>query len=262
MLALIAGQGKLPAVLADALKETPHIASLEGFDPDLLVPDRRFRIEHLGTLIDELKALGVTRVCFAGAIQRPKLDPDEIDAATVPLVPRMMAALQAGDDAALRTVIEIFEEAGFRVIAANELSSALLPMPGTYTTRRPDDGNRNDAARAADIIAGLGPLDVGQSCAVLNGQLLAMEGVFGTDWMLKSLRQRPDGTGGIFYKAKKPTQDRRIDLPTIGVDTVAGVAKAGLDGLVVECDGVIVLDLAAVERACDELGLFLWVRAA
>ncbi len=260
MLALIAGRGQLPAVLVDCLGELPFVASLEGFDPELLVPDRRFRLEHLGTLIAELKELGVTEVCFAGAVSRPAIDPSAIDAATMPLVPKIKAALGAGDDGALRAVLAIFEEAGFSIRAADEIVPALLPRPGVVTTRPVEDQHRVDAQRAADIVAGLGALDIGQSCVVKQGQVLAIEGRYGTDWMLESLRVRPDGQGGIFYKAKKPGQDRRIDLPVIGVDTVAGAAGAGLDGLVIECGGVMVLDLAAATRDADEAGLFLWVR--
>lgn len=260
MLALIAGQGALPTVLVDSLVERPHIVALEGFDPDTLVPDQRFRLEHLGTLIVQLKALGVTRVCFAGAIGRPRLDPSRIDAATMPLVPRMMEALGKGDDGALRIVLEIFEDAGLRIVAADDIAASLLPHPAVFTTRRPEAGHERDAVRAAAIVAGMGTLDIGQSCVVKDGQALAVETLFGTDWMLASLQNRTDGKGGVFYKAKKPGQDRRIDLPVVGVRTLAGAAKAGLDGLIVEADGVMVLDLAAIERTADELGLFFWVR--
>ncbi|MEQ9038663.1 MAG: UDP-2,3-diacylglucosamine diphosphatase LpxI [Silicimonas sp.] len=260
MLALVAGKGRLPGILVEALSERPHVASLEGADPDGLVPDQRFRIEQLGTFLESLTARGVTEVCFAGAISRPALDPSKVDAATMPLVPRMMAALHAGDDGALRAVIAIFEEGGFRIAAADDLLPSLLPKPGFASARRAQENHVADAERAAAVIAGLGSLDIGQSCAVKAGQVLAVEGIFGTDWMLESLKNRPDGAGGVFFKARKPDQDRRIDLPTIGVGTVTGVAKAGLEGIVVEAGGVMVLDQDAVERAADEAGIFLWVR--
>lgn len=269
-LALIAGTGRLPAVLLENIADRnkremgdenlPFIASPEGAEPDFIVPDRRFRLEQLGTLIEELKALGVRDVCFAGGVTRPRIDPSKIDAATMPLVPRMAAALQKGDDGALRELLAIFEDAGFRIRAANEFASALLPYRGMYTSKRPDDVHRADAERAVAVLDALGPLDIGQSCVVHRGQVLAVEGKFGTDWMLESLEKRPDGTGGILYKAPKPGQDRRIDLPVVGVGTLSAAKKAGLDGVVVEENGVMVLDLAAVERAADELGLFFWVR--
>ena len=260
MLALIAGRGTLPAVLAGKLDRLPFVAALEGFEPEILTPDRRFRIEHLGSFLDELSALGVTEVCFAGSVARPEIDPAAIDAATLPLVPRIAAALQKGDDGALRELLAIFEDAGFRIRAASELAPALLPDAAVCTERRPGSEHEADVLRAAGVLEALGPLDIGQACVVHRRQVLAIEGKFGTDWMLDGLRQRPDGGGGILYKAAKPGQERRIDLPVVGVDTIAAAKKAGLDGVAVEENGVMVLDLAAVKGAADELGLFFWVR--
>ena len=260
MLALVAGQGRLPAVIASSLDEPPLVASLEGFTPDGLSVDLTFRIEQLGSFLTELKGKGVTEVCFAGAVRRPPLDPSAIDAATMPLVPQIMQALQSGDDAALRVVLEIFEEAGISIRAAHEVLPELLPDSGVITATPVSPSAEQDAARAAKVVAALGTADVGQACAVKAGQALALEGSFGTDWMLDSLTQRPDGGGGILYKAPKPAQDRRIDLPTIGPETVRAAAAAKLDGVVIEANGVMILDLDSTMKAADDLGVFIWVR--
>ncbi len=260
MLALIAGQGALPTAIVAALSRRPVICAVEGFAPEGLKVDRWIRLERLGSALRDLKAAGVRRVCFAGAIRRPKIDPAAIDAATLPLVPVLLKAMAAGDDAALRAVIGIFEDAGLEVVAAHEAAPGLLMGPGCPTRAQPAAQARDDAARAEAIIAAMGRADVGQSCAVLSGQALAVEGVFGTDWMLDSLRARPDGRGGILFKAPKPGQERRADLPVIGPGTVAGAQAAGLEGLVIEAGGVMVLDRARVIADCDAAGLFLWVR--
>lgn len=260
MLALIAGQGRLPAVLASSLDQPPLVASLEGFIPDGLPVDLTFGIEHLGSFMAELKAKGVTEVCFAGAVRRPPLDPSAIDAATMPLVPRIMHALQLGDDAALRVVLEIFEEAGVSIRAAHEVLPELLPDAGVITATPLSSTAEKDAAIAAEIVAALGAADVGQACAVKAGQALALEGSYGTDWMLDSLANRPDSVGGILYKAPKPGQDRRIDLPTIGPETGRAAAAAKLDGIVIEAGGVMVLDMDETVKSADDLGLFIWVR--
>jgi len=260
VLALIAGQGGLPAAIVGAAPGPVLVCELQGFAPEGLTPDIRFRIEHLGSLIADLTARGVEEVCFAGAIRRPLVEPGQIDAATAPLVPRLVQAIGAGDDAALRAVIGIFEEAGLRVRAAHEIAPALLPPEGVPTQATPDDTARADAARGAQIVAAMGAADVGQSCAVQKGQALAIEGVYGTDWMLESLRARPDAPGGLLYKAPKPGQDRRADLPMIGPGTVAGAHAAGLAGIAIEAGGVMVLERARVIAECDRLGLFLWLR--
>ena len=261
MLALIAGQGALPKHIADTAPEPPLIASLMRFPPDTLTPDITLRIETLGSALNLLKDKGVTEVCFAGALRRHPIEPAEIDAATMPLVPRMAEALQQGDDAALRTVIAIFEEAGLAVKAAHDIAPDLLPPSGILTEAPPTDADEADATRAAQVLAALGPADVGQGCVVYRRQVLAVEAHYGTDWMLATLEHRPDNTtGGTYYKAPKPGQDRRIDLPAIGPDTVHAAADAGLYGIAIEAGGVMILDRAKCVELADKLGLFLWVR--
>lgn len=260
MLALIAGSGTLPAAIAQQQAQRPLVCVFEGFDPEGLEADLVFRLETLGTLLNDLKARGVTEVCFCGAIRRPPVDPSRIDAATLPLFAILREALGAGDDGALRAVAGLFLSAGFAVKGAAELAPGLLPVAGVPTSGQPTAQAEGDAARAETIVRTLSGADVGQTCAVLKGQALAIEGVFGTDWMLASLAARPDQGGGVMFKAPKVGQDRRVDLPTIGPDTVASCVAARLDGIVIEAGGVMVLDREAVISACDAAGLFLWVR--
>lgn len=267
MLALIAGQGALPALLYEHLGRNgivPVVAELAGFKAS--IPGAEpigFRVEQLGTLLDNLKNLKVTEVCFAGSIARPRLDPAAIDAKTMPFVARIVAAIQAGDDGALRVVLAIFEEAGFKIRAVQEVMPELLPDSAIFTQISPGERDAQDAKRGAAIIAALSSVDTGQSCVVAAGQALAIEALGGTDWMLNSLSEgrRPDGpAGGIVYKAAKQDQDRRVDLPVVGPDTVAAAANAGLSGIVVEAGSVMVLDLAGVQTLADQSGLFFWVR--
>ena len=124
-----------------------------------------------------------------------------------------------------------------------------------------------DKARAAAIAEALGRVDVGQGCVVVQGLCLATETLTGTDAMLASLsaipdtlRPNPKQGRGLLYKAPKPTQDRRIDLPTIGPATVHAVARAGLGGIVWQAGGVICLDRSEMIAAADTAGLFLWAR--
>lgn len=260
MLALIAGTGALPGDVVAHLKEPPIICAMEPFLPDALVVDIPFRLEHFGSLLADLKSRGVTEICMAGAIGRPPIDPAQIDAATIPMVPVLQGALASGDDGALRAVMGLMEQAGFTMRAAHEVAPNLLMGDGCPTREQPAETDKADAERGAAIVAAMSAADIGQACVVKKGQALAIEGVFGTDWMLGSLKQRPDGQGGLLFKAPKPGQDRRADLPTIGLNTVEGAAAAGLSGIVLEAGGVLVLDQAAVLDACDRLGLFLWLR--
>jgi hypothetical protein len=261
-LALIAGAGGLPAALVAALAERPLICALDGFAPAGLTPDQSFRVERLAVFLRWLEDQGVSEVCFAGAVQRPRLDPALFDPATATLVPRLLAAMGQGDDATLREVLAIFAEHGFALKGVTDIAPHLVPGAGVYAGAvTPQD--EKDAARAEAIVAALGAVDVGQGCVVAGGLCLAVETLPGTDAMLGFVAQIPAAlrpAKGLFYKAPKPGQDRRIDLPALGVQTVRNAAAAGLGGIVWQASGVICLDLPAMQQEAEALGLFLWAR--
>jgi DUF1009 family protein len=129
------------------------------------------------------------------------------------------------------------------------------------------DRDQADATRAAAIVAALGAVDVGQGTVVAQGLCLAVEALPGTDAMLAAvaalpanLRPDPARGRGLFYKATKPGQDHRIDLPTLGPDTLRAAHAAGLGGIAFEAGGVICLNLPEMQHLAGELGLFLWAR--
>ena len=262
-LALIAGRGALPAALVAELAERPYICALDGFAPEGLTPDLTFRIERLVPFLRHLGDRGITRVSFAGAVSRPRLDPSLFDAATAQLVPHLMAAFAGGDDAALRAIIALFEDSGMAVEGVETLAPGLLPAAGLLAGALPVWAEA-DAIRAEAIVAALGAADVGQGAVVAGGLCLALEALPGTDVMLAQVAALPDGLRpkgrGLFYKAAKPGQDRRVDLPTIGPATLRAVAAAGLAGVVVQAGSVICLDLPALQAIATETGLFLWAR--
>lgn len=261
-LALIAGNGDLPAALVSALAERPFVAALDGFAPEGLVPDMSFRIERLMPFLRHLQDNGVSRLVFAGAVRRPQLDPALFDAQTAQIVPRLLERMQAGDDATLREVVAIFEESGLAVVGVADVAPALVPGPGVLCGY-PTAADARDAARAAAIVAALGAVDVGQAAVVAEGLCLAVEALPGTDAMLDWVAHtaaRPDPARGVLWKAPKPMQDWRVDLPTLGIETVRRAAVAGLAGIAWQAGGVIVLDRAAMVAAAQAAGLFLWAR--
>jgi DUF1009 family protein len=261
--AIIAGEGRLPAALAAGMAEPPLVAALDGFAPEGLTVDLRFRVERLVPFLRALERDGVGQVIFAGAVTRPRLDPALLDEATASLLPRLMAAMAQSDDATLRVV---FEEFGFSVVGVESVAPALLPGAGVLAgSVAPRD--KADADRAAAIVVALGAVDVGQGAVVAQGLCLGVEALPGTDAMLEAvaglkpgLRPDPAQGRGVFYKAAKPGQDRRIDLPTIGPETLRGVAAAGLAGVAFEAGSVICLELDAMQRLAGELEIFLWAR--
>ncbi len=291
MLALIAGQGALPAAVAKAQDVPPVVCALRGFAPDALEVEITFRLETFGSLLAMLKARGVTEICMCGRIERPGIDASALDALTLPLVPRLQEALGQGDDGALRVIIALMEEAGFSVRAAHEAAPDLLPPAGVLTATGFPEDVPTDASLGDAALAEMGAADLGQACVIRDGKVITRETDTGTDAMLAGLASGGSDTSsdpiswamdtagdllggaadwlsgiethnaaGFLYKAPKPGQDRRADLPVIGPGTVASVRRAGLAGLVIEAGGVMVLDRPGVLEAADRAGLFLWVR--
>lgn len=291
---MIAGQGALPRRVAKALAGTDWFAChLDGFLPEGVGQSRGFRLEELGGFLTSLKDADVAQVVFAGDIARPALDPSRVDGATQPLLPRILQGLRDGDDAALRAVIATFEEAGLRVVAPSDLDPTLTELP---LAGQPGEVDLADIARAVDVHAALSPIDVGQGVVVARGRVLAIEAAPGTDFMLATLAARPPQPpraaaggfdlfggaadwlsggpaqsglppfdkpdGGVFFKAPKLGQDRRIDLPAIGPETIRRCAAAGLNGLALEQGGVMVLEPEDVAAQLRSSGLFLaaWSR--
>lgn len=294
MLALIAGTGDLPVALARRLQEPFVVCALDGFAPSVPV-EIGFRLEHLGSFLATLRARGVDRVCLAGAIRRPPIDPAAIDAATAPLVPQLQKALTSGDDGALRAVMAIFEDAGLAIVAAHTVAPDLLPPSGVLTTAQPAPVHDIDAAAGEAALAQMGRADSGQACIVRAGQVVVREDANGTDAMIQrfakisapppvdtpfdtlsdgigdALGAVADWLGGtdaspvhasdaILMKGPKPQQDLRADLPVVGLGTAENAARAGVAGVVLEAGGVMVLDLPRVVDVLNANDMFLWVR--
>ena len=290
-LALIAGAGALPALIAARQDQRPVVASLEGFVPDDLTPDITFRLEQLGSTLELLKAQDVSRLCLIGKVSRPTVDMARIDEVTRPLMPKLMEAMAQGDDGALRGLVAVLEDAGFGIVGAHELAHDLLPSAGALAGQ-PTKAQETDAARGFEVIDALGAADVGQACIVADGQAIAVEALPGTDWMMRSLlvpgaevasdftdplgmasdwltgpqtsaakpKRDPElPQGGLLVKAPKPGQELRVDMPTIGPDTIARAAEVGLDGVVVRAGGVLVLDPERCKQIANDAGLLLWV---
>jgi len=256
--AIIAGTGRVPGAVA-ATVNAPIIAALCGFPPDGLEAET-FRLERLVPFLDSLNDRGVTRVVFAGAVRRPVLDPKAFDPRTATLVPRIVAAMRQGDDAALREVVAFFEEAGLAVVGLDEVAPSLVPGPGVLAGR-PGPQDEADAARGAQVVATLGVLDIGQGAVVRGGLTVAVETLPGTEAML-AFAALHRGPGGVLYKAAKPGQERRIDLPAVGPETVTQAAAAGLSGIAWEAGGALLVEREDAVTAAEAAGLFLWSRPA
>ena len=265
-LAILAGGGALPVRLAEACERegAPFaVIRLAGYADE---GTARFGgpecgIAEVGKCVRLMRQAGCDALVMAGVVARPDLSALAPDWRGVALLPRVVRAARRGDGAVLDVLVEAFEAEGFLVVGADEVSGALGAGAGPLGAHAPSEADRADMAKAAAIVAALGPFDVGQGAVVRDGLVLAVEAAEGTDAMLARVAALPPpGEGqprGVLLKRPKPGQELRVDLPTIGVRTVELAAAAGLAGVAVEAGAALVLDRDAVARAADAAGLFV-----
>jgi len=264
-LGMIVGGGLLPqraAAAAAAAGRTPHVVILEGFgDPADYAgyPHIVCRLGAGGRMLEWLRGTGARDLVLAGKVTRPSFLSLRPDAGAARLLPRIGMKAFGGDDSLLQAVLRVLREEGFNPMPAQDvLQELLVPEPTALTTALPDEAARQDIRRGIAVVRALGAVDVGQCAVVQQGLVLAVEAIEGTDAMLaRAGSLRREGPGGVLVKILKPGQDRRVDLPTIGPDTIAGAAAAGLRGIVIEANGTIVVDRPATVAAAEAAGLFL-----
>lgn len=265
-LGIVAGQGTLPHMIAANCRSEGRdvfmIAITSETDPDLIGDtDHVWRpLGGIGGTIKALKRAACEDLIFVGRMERPDFGSLKLDMRGTLLLPRLIKAATKGDDAIISVLVTTFESEGFNVVAVEDVLKSLVAEAGTPTIRQPDEADFDDIARGREVIEVLGELDIGQGAVIRRGHVIAVEAAEGTDRMIaRSADFMDGGQAGILIKMPKPGQERRVDLPTIGVETVRNAAAAGLAGIVVEAGGALMVERERMIELANDTGLFLHV---
>lgn len=265
---LIAGGGKLPDYVHTAAgeKETlGQVIALEPFVSEGRFPTaKRFKVGQLGKIIKSLRKASCTHVCFAGIVTRPDFKQLKPDLYMMRSLPAIVRAASEGDDGLMRHMLKLFEDEGFEIISPQDVCQHLMLDEGVIGSVAMTTDHRLDALKACEIATAIGGLDIGQGAVVARGVTLAVEAQEGTDAMLGRLLSLPEEIRGseaervgVLAKLVKPSQDIRVDLPTLGPETIRRAAKAGLAGIVAEAGGAFVIDREETIALADEAGVFI-----
>jgi len=269
-LGIIAGAGELPLAIARTLKEDGRpvfvlaldgIADARAFDE---FPHACASLGDVGAAVRLLKQAGCSEVTLAGKVARPDFSKLKLDVLGAQYIARILAAALKGDDALLRAVVSIFEKQGFRVTGTSDITRGMLAPAGSLGRLKPEADELADICRGFKVVSALGELDIGQAAVVAGGLVLAVEAAEGTDAMLNRVADLPEalrGTTaarrGVLVKAVKPHQERRVDLPVIGARTIELASAAGLAGVALQAEAVLILNRPRVIALADNAGLFL-----
>jgi DUF1009 family protein len=241
-----------------------HIIAISGEAHDEIerFPHTWVKWGEIGKMFRALDQNGCGDLVIIGGVNRPDFSNVRLDLGAIKTLPFILSLGKGGDDHVLSRVVRFFEEKGYRVHGAGDVAPELLAGEGVLGDKRPSADDKADIEIALGVVSALGRLDVGQAAVVTRGHVIAVEAAEGTDAMLArcaELRARSTrrGPAGVVVKAPKPGQERRVDLPTIGPDTVRQAAAAGLAGIAVIAGQVLMAERDATIAAANEHGLFL-----
>ncbi len=260
--AIIAGAGNLPRIVYEKLSG-PYVVGFDGMECSLSKHANFHNFNQLGKLFADLNNRGVSEVVMVGRMRRPLLDETKFDEYLKARSHSILNALQQGDDALLKYIISLFLEKGITPVGVHEVVGNLTMKTGVYVGST-DNINLYDVKRADQILEKTSCLDIGQSVVVEAGQVLGIETVQGTEQMLGYVRDtsillRRVG-GGVLVKREKIDQDLRVDMPTIGPETILQVYEAKLKAIIISPDTVIVMDQDECFRLCKKFSLSLIVK--
>lgn len=270
VLGMLAGGGELPRAIAQAARDAGrpvHVLAVLGSADEAWLkdfPHEWVGIGEWGGSVKRLKAAGVEELVMVGRVDRPTLSEVRFDMKGLTVLPSLISAARKGDGYMLKVTSDFYSREGFRVLTAAEAAPSLVMAEGPLGKLTPNDDHSQDIDKAFTIIRAVGALDVGQAAIVCDGLALCVEAAEGTDAMIgrvnslrKNLRGTPDKKRGVLAKALKPHQDKKTDMPVIGLETVRRVHEAGLAGIALEAGASLILGKAEVAAEADKLGLFI-----
>ncbi len=269
---IVAGSGVLPINVADSLVaaghrpyviciagETDQVKSLTSHEGEML------SVERFADLFSLLKRQKITHLILAGGVSRRPSWKAMLRSgmSLLRILPLAIIALTRGDDGLLRILVDLIEAHGVKVVGAHQVVPDLLAIEGPMGSYKPNQVDLADLHAGLEAARAIGALDIGQAAIAIGGRAIALEGIEGTDLLLKRVRDlRNSGRiagrkRGVIVKCAKPNQELRADLPTIGPATIDAVHAAGLAGIGVEAGRSMVLDYGEMVAIADRLGLFV-----
>lgn len=271
-LAIIAGEGSLSDVIIETARKKGWNVTVFAIGDLSITKNQSISLIEMkrldiGRIIKTLKSQKIKNICMVGYIPRPNnlrdyLDFQYLNPQTLSLLFKSIGILRGGDASLFKKINSLLENKGYKVIGASEIAPNLTLKEGLYSSKSVSKVEFEDIKKAQQCAEMTGYLDIGQAVVVKNGRVLAIEAVEGTDAMLERvacLGGISVKRGGVILKSAQINQDKRVDMPTIGPDTIKNIVKANLSGIAITADDVIVLDFQQVIEIIEDNNLYFIV---
>ena len=245
MIGLFLGDKKLPLEILKSLNKK----KIKYFIIDLS-KNNKFKnyersyfinIGKFGKILELIKSKKCKKVLFAGHIIKPEISKLKLDLKGVYYIPRIIKASTLGDAAILKELINILSENKIKVISLNRYNPELTLKKGCFTKLKPNMTDKLTIKKGIQILNKSNSFDHVQALVINDQKIVSLEKRNGTKEMLKSIKDNKL-ENKLLLKMPKSKQDLRVDLPTIGLDTLKDCKKANIRGIVVKAGQNIFLD--------------------
>ena len=263
MIGLLFGDTEFPKKILHKLKEKNKkyiIVDLSkkkffGKNPH----SQSFGIGQFGKIFKFLSENKCKTALFAGKIDKPKFSTLKVDFKGFYYLPSIVKAAKLGDAAILKAIIKILLKEKIKVINSNTYNPDLTLSKGCYTKLKPNTKDLVSVNKGIKSLSVLNPHNHVQGLVVSNSLIIAKEKIHGTTKMLQTINKDKDFQG-ILIKFPKKNQDLRIDLPTIGLDTLKDCKKSGIKGIVLKSKQNIFLDKSKSIKYANKNKIFIIVK--
>ncbi len=257
---MIAGNGRFPVLALEAAKKTGMevvaIGIKEEASPEIEKLASSFHWISLGALsklIDICKKEGVTQIMMCGQVKHVK-----IFSSIVPdwRLAKLLMSLEAKNtDALIGGVAKVLADEGITLADSTLLLKDLLAPEGVLTKRKPTSDEERDIAYGRKIAAALSMHDVGQSVAVAERAVVAVEAMEGTDAMLRRAASLVEGKPLRLIKGSRRRGHLLFDVPVVGPQTIDVMQETGCTALAIDAGRTLLLDREDLFSHANSIGL-------
>ena len=263
---LLAGGGDLPNQVIDSFKNKKISIFCISFEKNSIpknINRKNHKVINFGEVITELKKLqknGFKKIIMIGNLNRPKIHEIKPDLNSIKLIPEFTKTLlSGGDNYLLNFVINKLHKIGFTILDMRDVLPNNFLGKGNQTITNLSSTNKQDIKKGKLILDTISKFDIGQSLVIGNGNVIGIETIHGTDYLIKSCSLlKNNSKDNILIKLVKKKQNLKVDLPTIGLKTLKNCKANSIGGIAYTANKTLFVNKNEIIDFCNSNKIFLY----
>ena len=263
MIGLIFGDTNFPKYILKKIKKKHKYLIIDLTKKKIFKKNKNsysVSIGQFGKIISILKSQNCKKVLFAGKVAKPNLKSIKLDFKGIYYMPKIIKSSKLGDAAILKKIIEILKNEKIQTLSSNKFTPEITLLKGNYTKIKPNFYDKKDIKIGEKALKKSGNFSFTQGVVCRNSKILALEGNDGTQKMIKKIKKINKFPNGVLIKFPKKRQDLRVDLPTIGLETLKQCKIAGIKGIVLKHKFNIFLNKRQSVQFANKNKMFILVK--